>query len=43
VTATGHGDARAEDDKLTASDYRRMTIEAVRDLIGTNRNAVDLI
>lgn len=43
VTATGHGDARAEDDKLTASDYRRMTTEAVRDLIATNRNAVDLI
>ncbi|WP_084390888.1 head completion/stabilization protein [Novosphingobium capsulatum] len=43
VTATTHGQARADDEKLTAADYRRMVTEAVRDLIGTTRVAIELI
>jgi hypothetical protein len=43
VTATTHGQARADDEKLTAADYRRMCTEAIRDLIGTTRVAVELI
>lgn len=43
VTATTHGLARTEDDKLSAGDYRRMCTEAIRNLIGTSRVAVELI
>jgi hypothetical protein len=43
VTATTHGQARADDEKLTAADYRRMVTEAIRDLLGTTRVAVELI
>lgn len=43
VTATTHGQARADDEKLTAADYRRMVTEAIRDILGTTRVAVELI
>lgn len=43
MTATAHGQARADDEQLTAADYRRLCTQAIRDMIGTPRCAVELI
>ncbi len=43
MSATGHGAAAAPEKRLTAADYRRLSTEAVRDLIGTPRCTVELI
>lgn len=43
MSATGHGAAAAPEKRLTAADYRRLSTEAVRDLIGTSRCTVELI
>ena len=43
MAATTHGNMRAEDDMLTAADYRRLCTQAIRDLIGTTRCTVELI
>ncbi|MBK6801638.1 head completion/stabilization protein [Novosphingobium sp.] len=43
VSATEAGQARADIQLLTAADYRRLGIQAVRDMLGTSRIAVELI
>lgn len=43
MTATAHGQTVADDDRLTAADYRRLCTQAIRDLIGTPRCTVELI
>lgn len=43
MSATGHGAAAAPEKRLTADDLRRLSTEAVRDLIGTSRCTVELI
>lgn len=43
MTATAHGQARADDEQLTAADYRRLCTQAIRDMIGTPRCTVELI
>lgn len=43
LSATAEGSARAESQLLTAADYERMRINAVRDILGTSRVAVELI
>ncbi|WP_225206229.1 head completion/stabilization protein [Novosphingobium huizhouense] len=43
MSATGHGAAAAPEKRLTAADYRRLSTEAVRDLLGTSRCTVELI
>lgn len=43
MTATAHGQTVAEDERLTAADYRRLCTQAIRDLIGTPRCTVELI
>lgn len=43
MSATAHGQAQVDDQKLTAADYRRLCTQAIRDLIGTTRCTVELI
>lgn len=43
VTATGAGQGRAEWLDMSADDYRRNAIHAIRDILGTNRTVVELI
>lgn len=43
ITATTAGQDRGDAQLLTAADYRRLAIHAVRDLLGTTRVAVELI
>lgn len=43
VTATQHGQAEADDQKLTAADYRRLCTQAIRDILGVTRCTVELI
>lgn len=43
MSATAHGQTVAEDERLTAADYRRLCTNAIRDLIGTPRCTVELI
>lgn len=43
VTATDAGQARGDVQLLTAADYRRMVVHALREFLGTPRVAVELI
>ena len=43
VTATKEGDDRADVQLLTASDYRRLSTWAIRDILKVTRTAVELI
>lgn len=43
ISATADGSARADSQLLTAADYRRLATQAVRDILGTTRTAVELI
>jgi len=43
LSATTEGQARAEPQMLTAEDYRKLATQAVRDILGTPRVAVELI
>lgn len=43
VTATGTGQGRAEWLDMSAEDYRRNAIHAIRDILGKGRTAVELI
>ncbi|MES2042603.1 MAG: head completion/stabilization protein [Pseudomonadota bacterium] len=43
VTATGDGSDRAEDKALSADDYRRDALHAVRDILGVTRIVAELI
>jgi hypothetical protein len=43
VTATQAGEARAEEQLMTAADYRRFCTWAIRDILGTTRTSVELI
>lgn len=43
VTATGAGQGRAEWLDMSADDYRRNAIHAIRDILGETRTAVELI
>ena len=43
VSATSDGAARAEEKALTADDYRRDALHAVRDILGTPRINAELI
>ena len=43
MTATTRGQTVADDEQLTAADYRKFCTQAVRDLIGTGRCTVELI
>lgn len=43
MSATARGQLVADDEQLTAADYRRLCTQAIRDLLGVTRNAVELI
>lgn len=43
LSATTDGQARAEPQMLTAEDYRKLATQAVRDILGVPRVAVELI
>lgn len=43
LTATQDGQARADTEATTAQEYHRLATNAVRDIIGTGRVAVELI
>lgn len=43
VTATKEGEGRADVQLLTASDYRRLSTFAIRDILKVTRTAVELI
>lgn len=43
LSATTDGQTRAEPQMLTAEDYRKLATQAVRDILGTPRVAVELI
>ena len=43
LTATQDGQARADTEATTALEYQRLATYAVRDIVGTRRNTVELI
>lgn len=43
ISATQEGATRAESEVLTARDYRRLALEAVRDMLNVNRCAIELL